>query len=153
MDLSKFNHKTQVRVRNYEIDWQGIVHNAVYSLYFEIGRVEYFKNLGIRLNHDSIQNEFRVVLATNNLTYMSAAHFDDLLDVYTRISYIKNTSFGMEGLLVNQEAGNLVAENSNVHVWLDPRTDKPMMIGDSFRKLVQKHEGENADIHWPLLSV
>ncbi len=153
MDLSKFKHKTQVRVRNYEIDWQGIVHNAVYSLYFEIGRVEYFKNLGIRLNYDSIQNEFRVVLATNNLTYMSAAHFDDLLDVYTRISYVKNTSFGMEGLLVNQETGNLVAENSNVHVWLDPRTDKPVMIGDSFRKLVQKREGESADIHWPSLSV
>jgi acyl-CoA thioesterase FadM len=37
MDITKFKHKVQLRVRNYDIDWQGIVHNAVYSLYLEIG--------------------------------------------------------------------------------------------------------------------
>ncbi len=30
MDFSKFKHKINLRVRNYEVDWQGIVHNAVY---------------------------------------------------------------------------------------------------------------------------
>ncbi len=149
MDLSKFKHRTQVRVRNYEIDWQGIVHNAVYSLYFEVGRVEYFKNLGIQLSHDSIQNEYRVVLATNNITYEAAAHFDDLLDVCTRVSYVKNTSFGMEAVIIDSRTGKGVAENSNVHVWLDPRTDKPVVINDYFRKLVQQYEGSTAEIHWP----
>ena len=153
MDLSKFKHKTQVRVRNYEIDWQGIVHNAVYSLYFEVGRVEYFKNLGLQLNHDSIQHEFRVVLATNNITYKAAAHFDDLLDIYTRITYVKNTSFGMEGLMTDSRTGKVVAENNNVHVWLDPRTEKPVLISDNFRKVVEKFEGSNAKIHWPAYSV
>ena len=152
MDLSIFTHKTEVRVRNYEIDWQGIVHNAVYSLYFEVGRVEYFKNLGIQLNHNSIQNEFRLVLVTNNLTYKSAVHFDDLLDVYTRISYVKNTSFGMEGLIIDGLTGKVVAENTNVHVWLDPRTDRPTFINGQFRKLVEKFEGSNAQVHWPTYS-
>ena len=149
MDLSKFQHKTQVRVRDYEIDWQGIVHNAVYSLYFEIGRVEYFKRLGIHLNQRTVQNDFRVVLVTNHLTYKSPAYFDDLLDVHTRISYVKNTSFGMEGLMVDSQRGKVIAENTNVHVWLDPRTDKPMLINDGFRKLVEAIEGGDVQIHWP----
>jgi acyl-CoA thioester hydrolase len=149
MELLKFKHKTQVRVRNYEIDWQGIVHNAVYSLYFEVGRVEYFKSLGIQFDHSSIQNEFRVVLATNNLTYRAAAHFDDVLDIYTRITYIKNSSFGMEAMMVHHDTGRVVAENENVHVWLDPRSDRPVRISDEFRKRVQAYEGENAAIDWP----
>ena len=36
LDIAKFKHETQVKVRNYEIDWQGIVHNAVYLYYFEV---------------------------------------------------------------------------------------------------------------------
>jgi acyl-CoA thioester hydrolase len=103
MDLTKFKHKVQVRVRNYEIDWQGIVHNAVFSLYFEIGRVEYFKTLGIEIDRKTVRDDFRIVLLTNNLTYKRPAHYDDLLDVHTRVSYVKNTSFGMEGLVVDSQ--------------------------------------------------
>jgi acyl-CoA thioester hydrolase len=116
---------------------------------FEVGRVEYFKRLGIQLDQRAVQDDFRVVLVTNNLTYKSPAHFDDLLDVHTRISFVKNTSFGMEGLMVDSQTGKVIAENTNVHVWLDPRTDKPMLISDGFRKLVEAIEDGNVQIHWP----
>lgn len=116
---------------------------------FEVGRVEYFKRLGIQLDQRAVQDDFRVVLVTNNLTYKSPAHFDDLLDVHTRISFVKNTSFGMEGLMVDSQTGKVIAENTNVHVWLDPRTNKPMLISDGFRKLVEAIEDGNVQIHWP----
>jgi acyl-CoA thioester hydrolase len=152
MDLTKFKHKVQVRVRNYEIDWQGIVHNSVYSLYFEIGRVEYFKILGINIDRNTVRDDFRIVLITNNLTYKRPAHYDDLLDVYTRVSYVKNTSFGMEGLIVDNRTGQTMAENTNVHVWLDPGTRRPTRISDQFRKLVEKVEGGDVEIHRPEVS-
>jgi acyl-CoA thioester hydrolase len=152
MDLKKFKHKVQVRVRNYEIDWQGIVHNAVYSLYFEIGRVEYFKTLGVEIDRKTVRDDFRLVLVTNNLTYKRPAHYDDLLDVHTRVSYVKNTSFGMEGLIVDSQTGATVAENINVHVWLDPVTGRPTSITGRFRKLIEKVEGGGVEIHWPEVS-
>ncbi len=153
MDLSKFKHKIQVRVRNYEIDWQGIVHNAVYLLYFEIGRIEYFKHLGIDINHDTIQNRFRVVLVRNEINYRSPARFDELLDIYTRITFIKNSSFGMEAYMEESKTKRLIAENVNVHVWLDPATNKSVSISDEFRKLVQKFEGNDVKIVWQSYSV
>jgi acyl-CoA thioester hydrolase len=152
MDLTKFKHKVQLRVRNYEIDWQGIVHNAVYSLYFEIGRVEYFKALGIEIDRQTVRDDFHIVIVTNNLTYKGPAHYDDLLDVYTRVSYVKNTSFGMEGLIVDGQTGATVAENTNAHVWLDPATGRPTSISNQFRKLVEKVEGRDVEIHWPEVS-
>ncbi|TLY28993.1 MAG: hypothetical protein E6K56_09025 [Ignavibacteria bacterium] len=79
MDRSKFKHKTEVRVRNYEVDWQGIVHNAVYLQYCELGRVDYLRRLGVKLDLTTIRHDARVVVARNEIDYKSPARFDDAL--------------------------------------------------------------------------
>ena len=141
MEKSLFKFKTQVRVRNYEIDWQGIVHNAVYLLYCEIGRVEYLKNLGVKIDLNSIQHESKVVLVRNEINYKSPAKFDEMLNVYTRISKIGNTSFVFEGMLEEETTERLVAENVAYHVWLKPNSNEPMTVPQEFRKKVNEFEG------------
>ncbi len=54
MDGSVFRHQSEVRVRNYEVDWQGIVHNAVYLQYFEVGRIACLQHLGIKVDLKNI---------------------------------------------------------------------------------------------------
>ncbi|MFN0158239.1 MAG: acyl-CoA thioesterase [Bacteroidota bacterium] len=149
LPIDKFRFKTQVRVRNYEIDWQGIVHNANYLLYCEVGRVAYLEHLGIKVDINSIQHESKIVVARNEIDYLSTARFGETLDVHTRISSIKNTSFIFEGILQEAETKRLVASNVSIHVWLNHRTNKPMTVPDDFRRSVQKFEGENALIVWP----
>ncbi|HEY4643161.1 MAG TPA: thioesterase family protein [Bacteroidota bacterium] len=149
MDRSKFKFKTEIRVRNYEVDWQGIVHNAVYLLYFETGRIEYFRALGLRIDLESIKHGNRMVLVRNEINYRAPARFDDLLDVHTRISAIRNTSYVMEGLLLVHRSDKLIGENVAVHVWLDPTTDRPKTISDTFRRAVQQFEGDSVVIEWP----
>lgn len=146
MDRSKFKFKTQVRVRNYEVDWQGIVHNANYLLYCEVGRIEYLKHLGARVDMSTIRGDSKVVLVRNEIDYKSPANFDELLNVYTRTSLIKNSSFAMEGMLEKANSGEIVAENIAYHVWLDPSTDRPKSVRDEFRSLVQAFEGTNCEI-------
>lgn len=149
MEKSKFKFKSQVRVRNYEIDWQGIVHNANYLLYFDVGRVAYLEHLGIKVDINSIQHESKIVVARNEIDYFSAARFGEVIDIYTRISFIRNTSFAFEGILEESKGQRLIAENTCIHVWLDQRTNQPTTVSDSFRKLVQQYEGNNARITWP----
>lgn len=149
MERSLFKFKTQVRVRNYEVDWQGVVHNAAYMLYFEVGRIEYFRELGLRIDANTIQHENKFVLVRNEINYRSAARFDNLLDVHTRTSAIRNTSFVMEDLLVQHGSDKIVGENVAVHVWLNPKTGRPVTINDAFRKTVQQFEGSSVAIEWP----
>ena len=149
LDKSRFRFKTQVRVRNYEIDWQGIVHNANYLLYFEVGRVAYLEHVGVKVDINSIQHESKVVVVRNEIDYKSPARFDDVLDVYTRISFVRETSFAFEGILENAQSNILVAENVSFHVWLDHVTNKPLRVPDGFRAVVRKFEGENALITAP----
>jgi acyl-CoA thioester hydrolase len=151
MEKSRFKHKMQIRVRNYEVDWQGIVHNANYLLYFEVGRVDYLQDMGIKVDMNTIQRDSKVVLVRNEIDYRSPARFGELIDIYTRISFIRDTSFAFEGILEEATAGRRVAENVAIHVWLDHRTDHPRQVPEEFRRLVHDFEGDNAVIQWPPL--
>lgn len=146
MERTKFKHHTQVRVRNYEIDWQGIVHNANHLLYFEVGRVVYLGDVGIKVDINTIQHDSKVVVARNEIDYRSPARFGEVLDVYTRISYIRETSFVFEGFIEDSASKRLISENVSVHVWLDHRTDRPLRVPEEFRKWVQRFEGSNVSI-------
>ena len=140
MKKSAFKFKSQLRVRNYEVDWQGIVHNANYLLYFELGRLEYLKHVGLHLNLNKVRNEVKIVLVKNEINYRSPARYDDLLNIYSRISHIGNTSFIFEGIIEHTISAKIISENVAVHVWLDPVTEKAIKIPDNFRKIIRKYE-------------
>ena len=144
--ISRFKFRSQVRVRNYEVDWQGIVHNANYLLYFEVGRIEYLKSLGIRISVDTIRNHSRVVLVRNELNYKEPAHFDDLLNVFTRVMYIRDTSFAFEGVLQDARTKRIIGDNIAVHVWIDPRTGRPVTVNPRFRSIIKKYEGAHVSM-------
>ena len=138
-DTSKYKHKFQLRVRNFQVDSQGIVHNAIYLEYCEIGRVEYVRSLGVQLLPTGI---FKVIVKRNEITYESPAMVDDLLDIYTRISYIKNTSFCFEHLIFKAETGDLLVTQKSVHVNLNTKTNLPERLPDHIRKMITDFEGE-----------
>ncbi len=146
MKKTLFKHQMQLRVRNYEVDWQGIVHNGNYLLYFEVGRVEYLKALGIKIDLNSVQGDSKVVLVRNEINYRSSARFDELLTISTRISYINNTSFAFEGIIEDATSGKLIAENVAVHVWLEPVTGAPLTVPAHFREMVSSFEGDTVSI-------
>jgi acyl-CoA thioester hydrolase len=141
-----YKHSIQITVRNYEIDWQGIVHNVTYLLYCEAGRITYLKDLGLPIAKESIQGEMKMVVARNEIDYCSAAHFGDVLNVHTGISSIGNTSFTFEGLIEHAASGEKVAQNVSVHVWLGANSDRPAKVPEKFRALVLEFEGKN--VHW-----
>ena len=153
MDKRFFNHQTIVQVRNYEIDWQGVVHNAIYLHYFEVGRIDYLDRIGAKVDINTINRESKVVLARNEIDYITPARFGDSLIVRSRVSVIKNTSFIFEGMLEHEKSGEVVAENVAVHVWLNPATNSPTPVPDDFRKLVRQFEGDHCIIHKPTITV
>jgi len=149
MDRAKFKHTIPVRVRNIEIDWQGIVHNANYLLYFEDGRVSYLEHLGIKVDINSMDHEYKVLIARNEIDYLSPARLGDSLEVHTRISFIRNTSFAFEAILEESKTQRRIAENVSIHVTLDPRTSKPITVPEEFRRKVHEFDGNNVIIKWP----
>jgi len=143
VDLSKYKHKFTVRVRNFQVDSQGIVHNAIYLEYSEIARMEYSRKLGFRpLPNGTMENGIKVVIKRNEITYHNPARLDDLIDVYTRVSYLKNSSFRFEHILINPEKNLLLVDQKSIHVNLNLDTNIPERIPDKFRKAIYNFEGK-----------
>jgi acyl-CoA thioester hydrolase len=133
IDKSKFKHKHPVRVRTFEVDSQGIVHNAVYLQYFEIGRVEYRRSFGYTINSEGIFTDgLKVVVVNNTINYHEPAYLDELLNVYTRIEWIKNSSFGFDQFIENSGTGNIICTAKGVLVNLNPSSNIPEGLSAGF---------------------
>lgn len=141
LDRSLFQYFCPLRVRNYEVDWQGIVHNGNYLLYCEVGRIEYLKHIGVAVNLTAINSSSRVVLVRNEINYLAPARLDEELRIGTRVASIGNTSFIMEGIVERTSNGERIAENVAVHAWLDPRQNRSMRVPDEFRNAIRSFEG------------
>ena len=146
-DTKLFKHKFQIRVRNFEVDSLGIVHNAIYLEYCENGRVEYIRRLGYKLLPGGVvDNIIRVMVKRNEINYYYPARIDDLIDVYTRISYIKNSSFCFEHILLNSENGTLYCDQKSVQVNLNLESNSPERLSDRHRNAIIQFEGPNVEI-------
>lgn len=135
-----FHHRLHSRVRSYDVDRQGIVHNAIYLYWLEAARIEYFRDIGVPIDRASFVTKHRFVVAKTSIEYAAAAQFDDPYTVFTRVSFVKNSSFGFEHVICH-ENGTILAVASSVLVHLNPASHKPDRIPDSYRTLISEFEG------------
>ena len=126
-----FTHTTQVRVRYGETDKMGFVYYGYYSLYYEIGRVEALRSLG--LDYKSMEDQMHIFMpvVSLNVRYLRPAHYDDLLTLETSIVKWPNTSIQFDTKILN-EKGDWLNQGQVVLCFLDiasrKRVDMPEIL-------------------------
>ena len=146
MEVAGYRHKIIEHVRFHEVDMLGVCNNAVYFNYFEDARIKYVQD--IKENFDLIEwlegNSF-FIMVHNDCDYFDSAYLDDELNVYTRIDFIKNSSFGFKHIVENNKSKIIIAKGGGVVVHIDRLTKKPIPIPQEFYDAVQKFE-KNVEI-------
>ncbi|MCX7930318.1 MAG: acyl-CoA thioesterase [Chlorobi bacterium] len=137
-----YKHTVRTRVRTYDVDRQGIVHNAVYFYWLEAARVEYFRAIGLPIDKETFVTKHRFVVAHQEIDYFAAAQFDDEYEVATRIPLVRRSSLVFDQLVVLVE-DQLLVKASAVLVHLNPATNAPERIPDAYRSLIADYEGAN----------
>jgi len=135
-----FIHKYTVTVRFHEVDMLGVCNNAVYINFFETARLEYIKTAGLMPEKGIFSDGKIFFMVRNEINYRSYAYYDDVLEVYSRISYIKNSSFGYDHLIVKQKTGEVIVDGKGVVVYVDPKTRKSTSLPESFIEKVKAFE-------------
>jgi acyl-CoA thioester hydrolase len=136
-----FRHKTQIRVRTWEVDWQGVVHNSNYLRYMEIGRLEHRRSYGYNLSPDgTFDDGLKVFVVHNSLDYFATAVLDDVLNIYTRISWVKNSSFSFEHYIEKEKDNILLAAGKGILVNVDPVTNLPQNLPQRFTDELLRNE-------------
>ncbi|HOJ07937.1 MAG: acyl-CoA thioesterase [Ignavibacteriota bacterium] len=140
MKIKDFTHKTTVKVRFHEVDMLGVCNNAVYINYFETARLEYIKAAGLIPEGGIFSDGNLFFMVRNEINYLGHSYFDDELDVYSKISYIKNSSFGYDHIIVNKKSEKIVVDGKGVVVFVDPKTRKSTPLKNEFIEKIKKFE-------------
>jgi acyl-CoA thioester hydrolase len=77
-----FTSETQIRVRYAETDQMNVVYHGNYAQYFEVGRVESIRQLGLSYKDMEATGVIMPVIEWT-AKFLRPAHYDDLLTVRT----------------------------------------------------------------------
>jgi acyl-CoA thioester hydrolase len=131
-----------IRVRYSEIDHQMIVFNVHYLNYIVIANGEYFRTVGIRFN-DNEEAHFDIALVKSTLEFKNPAYFDDVIDVYVRISRLGRKSYTASYIMIRASSGDVIFKAENIYVNFNPATKRSEPIPEHIREKVRVFEGPN----------
>ena len=124
--MEAFRFSTDLSVRFSETDAQGVVHNAVYLVWFEIARVAYLDRF--RGGYKGlVESGVDATTVEAHVRYRAPARFADPIRVHARAGHLRGARFRFEYALERMKdgRGELVADGWTAHACVDARTLKP----------------------------
>ena len=120
--MEGFNFRTEVTVRFAETDAQGVAHNAVYLVWFEVARIAYLARYAN--GYRSIREQgYEALTIESHVRYLKPVRFDDTLAIHARCGDIRGARFRYEYAVTCD--GALVADGWTRHAVVDATTLRP----------------------------
>jgi len=138
-----FKYSSLTRVGFSDTDAQGIVYYGRYLPYFDSARVEYHRHLELLVTEPR-ENEF--VMRANTIEYHAPARFDDLIEVFIRVSRIGRTSVTYEHAAYRDEDDVLMVTATQTLVLVDLQERRARPIPDWYRVAIRGFENGDCEI-------
>lgn len=91
------HHALPVRIYYEDTDFSGVVYHANYLKYFERGRSEYMRRIGVHHHQLAALDEpLAFAVSSINIRYLSPARIDDLVTVKSRLIVARGASFTLD---------------------------------------------------------
>ena len=97
-----FIHETTYRVRYADTDQMGIVYYGNYARFYEIGRAEALRSLGLEYTKIETMGIYMPVYEMKT-RYIAPAYYDNLLTIRTKIAVIPKTRIVFNDDILNPE--------------------------------------------------
>ncbi|MBR1397287.1 MAG: acyl-CoA thioesterase [Selenomonadaceae bacterium] len=127
---------TKHKVHFYDTDTMSVVHHSNYIRWFEIGRVEYLRKIGISLN-DLMADGILFPITKVEAQFHSPAHFDDDLDIIT--TAVALTKAKMEFDYEIRRGDKLLVTGHTQNVFTSKSTGKITRLPDKYYSLMNSH--------------
>jgi len=120
---------TEVRVRYAETDQMGIVYYANYLVWFELGRVELLRSLGLAYSQLEKEHECILPVVSAHCRYRAPARYDDEILIETRPAMLRGSVIKFAYEIYRKppregEERELLAEGETVHVVCDDQLQR-----------------------------
>ncbi len=118
-------HQIHTRVRYGETDQMGVVYHGNYAQFFEMGRVEWLRNMGISYKFME-ENGIMLPVVSLTMNYKKPARYDDLLTIKTIFKKLSSVKIEFDYEIVN-ESNELLTTGNSILVFVDMKTGRPVM--------------------------
>ncbi len=137
--------EARVRVRYAETDQMGVVYHANYFVWFEVGRAELIRQMG--LDYGQMEREEGCLIAVVEATarYKAPARYDDELVVKTSLAGVRGSIVRFRYQVVRAVDEVLLTEGETVHVVVGRDMTK--------RPLPERYAQRFREFHVPLAAV
>lgn len=129
-----YTSETHIRVRYGETDQMGYVYYGNYAMYYEVGRVESLRKLGLSYKELEDLGVMLPVLE-NRSKYIAPARYDDLLRIVTTLREKPGVKIKFEYEIFN-ESNTLIHTGETVLVFIDRKTNKPCRPPEEMQKIL-----------------
>ena len=123
---------TKTRVRYSETDQMGVVYHGNYAQFFEMGRTEWLRSLGVTYK-DMELNGIILPVVSINLTFIKSALYDDILTIHTFLKKepMVKIEFNYE---IKNQLDELICTGSSVLAFMNSKNMKPTRCPDYLLK-------------------
>jgi len=128
-------HDARVRVRYAETDQMGVVYHANFLVWFEVGRVELMRALGVEYKKMEQEDDCHIMVADAHCRYHHPARYDEELRIRTRIAESKNRVVVFSYEVIRDSDGTVLANGETTHV-ICGGNGRPKLLPEKYRKLM-----------------
>ena len=106
------------RANYYETDKMGIIHHSNYIRWFEVARLHYMEEMGWPFTKGEAMGIIIPVLSVN-CQYKSMVRYDDIVDIYTKITKFSGVRMMIGYRVLDSETGELRCTGETTHCFLN----------------------------------
>ena len=129
--------KTALRVHFYNTDEMGVVHHSNYIRWFETGRVEYLRSIGITLT-EMMSDGILFPITEVRAKYLHAAKFDDDLELETTAVELSKVKMEFKYKIRRVSDGLLLVKGYSQNVFTNTETGKISRIPEKYFSKMQQ---------------
>jgi acyl-CoA thioester hydrolase len=117
------SHTSEIRVRYADTDKMQFVYNGKYLEYFEVGRTELLRSLGLPYSEVE-KSGYQLPLLEAGVTYKNPAKYDDILLVKATVKELYSPKVHIEYLITRKETEEIIAKGFTTHIFMNAETKK-----------------------------
>jgi len=108
--------ETRVRVRYAETDQMGVVYHANYFVWFEVGRVELMREMGVAYRDMEQDSGALIPVLEVTARYLASAKYDDELLIRTTLVNVRSSIIRFRYQVLRADDEKLLCEGQSVHM-------------------------------------
>lgn len=111
-------HQSEIVVRYAETDQMGIVHHSVYPIWYEVGRTDFCRALGVPYSEMEAMGVMTPLIEMGS-RFISPAKYEDLLLLETRLVKLDSVRIKFSYKVYQQADGKLINTGNTTHMWVN----------------------------------